>query len=93
VSETLTVNSNTAKAESSEDEVRANARFQSWSFVPQRLPRRVPLFIPRDQVYYWSREWQEGIRESMVAYEAGDYVEYSSDNSDDVIRRFSDNEG
>ena len=93
MTETLRVNPNVARTESSEDEVKTDPDSQSWSFVHERIPRRVPLFIPRTQAYYWTREWQQGIGESMTAYEAGDYVEFSSDDPDDVIRRYSGNEG
>lgn len=27
--------------------------------------RRPPLFVPRDQLYYWTREWQEGEAEAL----------------------------
>ena len=84
----LTVNPNVTRAESSTDELRADLGSQSWSFVPKRFPRRMPLFIPRDQAYYWTREWQEGIRRSMADLESGNYVDFDSDDPDAITRRF-----
>ena len=83
----LKVNADVARSESSEDEVRTNPNSQAWSFVSERLPRRVPLFIPREQSYYWSPEWQEGVRESIAEIEAGEYVVFDDpDDPNDVVR-------
>ncbi len=60
----LTVNPNVESAKGGEEEVKFTPSSESWSFVPKHLPRRVPLFISRDQTYYWSREWQEGEAEA-----------------------------
>lgn len=51
-----------------------------------RLPMYMPLFISREQAYYWSFEWQRDIRESMAALEAGDYEDFDSDDPNDVVR-------
>lgn len=51
-----------------------------------RVSRHMPLFIPRDQAYYWSFSWQKDIRESMAALENGDYEEFDSDDPNDVVR-------
>ncbi len=48
---------------SSADEVRV-APMGAWSSASERVPRRVPLFIPRSQAYYWTREWQRGEAEA-----------------------------
>lgn len=64
MTEPFVVNLNTTTTWSSEEELRADPSSHSWSFVSERLPRRVPLFIPRAQVYYWSREWQQGEAEA-----------------------------
>jgi hypothetical protein len=69
-----------------ERRMRIDPNVQAASASPSYLPRHMPLFIPRDQVYYWTHEWQQGIRESMAAYEAGDYAEYDSDDPSDVER-------
>lgn len=52
----------------------------------ERIPSHMPVFIPRDQAYYWSFPWQKDIRESMAALEAGDYEEFDSDDPNDVVR-------
>lgn len=88
MTEPLKVNPHIEGAESSEDSVRANPNSRSWSFVAEHLPRRIPLFIPRDQAYYWSWEWQQGIRRSMADLEAGNYTDYSPDDSGAITRRF-----
>lgn len=46
-------------------------------------PQTFPFFVPREQSYYWTPEWQKGIRESMAAYEAGDYIEFNGDITED----------
>ncbi len=30
-----------------------------------------PIFIPRDEQFFWTREWQEGEKESAAEREAG----------------------
>lgn len=85
---TLSVNPTTARADSREDEVRITTGSNVWDFVSAPSPRRVPLFISRDEAYYWTREWQEGIRRSMADLEAGDYTDFDSDDPDAITRRF-----
>jgi len=34
-------------------------------------PMRIPLFLPRDELFFWTHGWQEGERESAVEREAG----------------------
>lgn len=48
--------------------------------------RGIPAAIPSDQAYYWSFNWQEDIRESMAALAAGEYVDFDSDDPNDVAR-------
>lgn len=48
--------------------------------------RRVPLFIPADEVYYWSSPWQQDVAESMAALHSGDYVDFDSSDPTDVAR-------
>jgi hypothetical protein len=88
MTESLTINASTTNAESSPDEVSIASDSQSSSFVPQRLPRRVPLFIPRDQAYYWSSEWQESIQQSYAELEAGEYVDFDDPNDPDAVVRW-----
>lgn len=35
------------------------------------------ISIPPDQRYYWTPEWQAGVREAREAYERGDWEEWS----------------
>lgn len=92
MTDSLTVNPNAERAESSPDEVNITSSTGASNFVPERLPRRVPLFIPRDQAYYWTRGWQEGIRRSIADLEAGNYTDYSPDDPGAIMRRFVDEE-
>lgn len=89
----LTINSSATRAESSPDEVSITSDSGTSNFAPERLPRRVPLFMPRDEAYYWTREWQEGIRRSMADLEAGNYTDFDSDDPDAFMRRFLGDEG
>jgi hypothetical protein len=34
--------------------------------------------IPKDELFYWTRHWQEGERESAAAREAGDVHEFAT---------------
>jgi hypothetical protein len=36
-----------------------------------RLPRRMPAAIPADQLYFWTRAWQEGEAAALADLEAG----------------------
>jgi hypothetical protein len=36
-----------------------------------RPPERVPAFVPRDQLYYWSYAWREAERKAMDDLRAG----------------------
>ncbi len=83
-----TIDLNTSRAEGGDEELRIDPNSQSWRFVPRRFPRHIPLFIPGGQAYYWSREWQQGIRRSMTDLEAGNYTDYSPDEPGTITRRF-----
>jgi CelD/BcsL family acetyltransferase involved in cellulose biosynthesis len=48
------------------------------------IRRRVPLFIPSDQTYYWSSQWQRDEAETLANLKAGDYETF--DNPSDAIR-------
>lgn len=92
MTEPLTVNPNVESSRSSEDEVKIAPNSELWNFVAEHFSRRVPLFIPRDQTYYWTREWQEGIRRSMTDLKAGNYTDYSPDDPGAITRRFAGEE-
>lgn len=48
--------------------------------------RRVPLFIPAEEAYYWSSGWQQDVAESMQALREGDFKVFDSDDPTDVAR-------
>lgn len=51
-----------------------------------QLPDKIPLFVPSGQAYYWSILWQNDVRTSIAALEAGDYVDFDTDDPKDVAR-------
>ena len=57
-----------------EGEARATVRPDaiSRSSAPDYLPRRVPLFIPHDEAYYWTYEWQHDESEALKELERGE---------------------
>ena len=69
-------------------ESEVSVSLESTSVPELRSPYRVPFFIPREQAYYWTREWQEGIRRSMADLEAGNYTDFGPDNPGAITRRF-----
>jgi hypothetical protein len=46
----------------------------------------MPAFISAEEEYFWSVPWQEDIRESLAAREAGDSRVFESDDPNDVVR-------
>ena len=44
----------------------------SQSSAPEPMPRRVPLFVPRSEAYYWTREWQRDEAEALKELERGE---------------------
>ena len=46
--------------------------------------RRLPMFIPADQVYYWSAQWQRDEAESLADLKAGRARTF--DDPQDAIR-------
>lgn len=45
--------------------------------------QRPPLFAARDEVFFWTREWQAGERESAAEREAGNMRTFG--NADDLL--------
>ncbi len=84
MTDNLTVNFGATRAEGSADEVRITSDSGPSIFAPERLPRRVPLFIPRNQAYYWTREWQEGEVEADEELRRGEARAF--DNVEDALR-------
>lgn len=67
-----------------------SVNLESTSVPDAQAPYRVPFFIPREQAYYWTREWQKGIQRSMADLEAGNYTDFSPDEPGSITRRFLD---
>jgi hypothetical protein len=40
--------------------------------------QRPPFFVSRDELFFWTREWQRGERESAQAREAGELRVFDS---------------
>jgi hypothetical protein len=51
-----------------------------------RAPSRIPFSVPLDQAYYWSAKWQEAERRALDAIRLGDYVDFDSEDPNDVVR-------
>jgi hypothetical protein len=51
-----------------------------------KTERKVPLFIPADEAYYWSSQWQRDVRNSMEALREGEFEEFNSDDPTDAAR-------
>ncbi len=61
---------------------------ESTSVPEMASEYRIPFFILREQAYYWTREWQEGIQRSMADLEAGNFTDFSPDAPGSITRRF-----
>ena len=48
-------------------------------------PRSVPIAIPRDQEYFWSKDWQAGERQADADLANGDVMQFSSDDLDGML--------
>jgi hypothetical protein len=70
----------------SEGEARTDVRADSpsHSSTPELWPRRLPLFMPRGQRYYWLREWQQGEAEAEAELRRGEGVTF--ENVQDAFR-------
>lgn len=66
-------------------------RTESVSVPPDHPYQRVPFFMPRAQVYYWSSSWQEGERESLAELRRGETRTF--DNPEDALRWLDEPEG
>lgn len=57
-----------------EGEARTDVRADSpsRSSAPETAPRRVPLFVTRNEAYYWTREWQHDEAEALRELERGE---------------------
>jgi len=64
--------------------------FEAWGQMTARLFGRlrqqkglIPKGTPKDQEWFWSKEWQEGEREADEALAKGDFEDF--DNVEDLI--------
>lgn len=71
MTEPLTLNLGAVKGEAA---VTVDAKAENASVGSARPRRRVPLFSRSDQLYYWTREWQEGEAEALAELERGEGV-------------------
>ena len=63
------------------------AAFYSENNSPYHTP---PRWIPRDQLYYWTPEWQEGEKQTDEDLAAGNYKDFA--NAEDAIEWLLDDE-
>lgn len=84
MTEPMVVDLNTTVTQSSGEELRTDPGSHSWTFVSERTPRYVPLFIPRGQGYYWTREWQDGEEEADEELRRGEAQSF--DSTEDALR-------
>jgi len=54
----------------------------------QEPPKGMPLFVPKDEAYFWCPEWQAGEREAQTEIDAGLAVTF--DNPRDAVRWLRD---
>ena len=64
---TVTLELNDASAGSTVDVYAASAA----TTLPRGVPKHMPTMIPRSQLYYWTRAWQEGEAKAIADIEAG----------------------
>jgi hypothetical protein len=68
---TITVSADRPTGEgAARTEVRADS--PSRSSTPEPAPRHTPLFVTRNEAYYWSREWQNDEAEALRELERGE---------------------
>jgi hypothetical protein len=79
--ELLEVNPDAASGKSN---VEVDVHSESASVPARERPYRVPLFIPRHQAYYWTREWQEDEAKALEELERGEGVIFH--NPDEAVR-------
>jgi hypothetical protein len=63
----------------------ATAELQASVRLPETFTaatgQRPPLFVPRDQLYYWTREWQSGEAEALRELAEGDFFTFHDGTS------------
>ncbi len=63
-------------ATSGKSNIELDVRSESASVPDGERPYRVPLFVPRHQAYYWTREWQEDEAEALEELERGEGITF-----------------
>lgn len=63
----------------------------SASVPEEARDRRVPLFIPREQVYFWTAEWQKGEAEADAELRRGEARSF--DDPEEALRWLDEPEG
>lgn len=48
--------------------------------------QRPPLFVARDEIFFWTAAWQAGERASAAERHAGKSILFDSDDPEDIIR-------
>ena len=48
--------------------------------------QRPPLFVARNELFFWSAAWQAGEREAAAEREAGRSIVFDGDDPEDIIR-------
>lgn len=46
----------------------------------------IPFTIPTAQAYYWGFAWQSGERETLASLDAGEYIDFDSEDPEDAAR-------
>jgi len=54
-------------------------------------PARMPVAVPYDELFFWTRAWQEGERESAAEREAGNL--HTFDTPRDLVNWLSEHDG
>ncbi len=55
--------------------------------------QRAPLFVARDELFYWTKAWQQGERESLAELDAGNGILFDSDDPEDIVRWLHEPDG
>lgn len=56
----------------------AHERLAFRATVVSERPSRRTIFVPRNQLYYWSRAWQRDERQAVAELEAGEGRQFAT---------------
>jgi len=48
--------------------------------------RRVPFEMPAGERYYWMFDWQQAEGEALLEIDEGNYIDFSGDEPEDIVR-------